>query len=157
MVKYRKLTKEELLQLEQTFIEFLVLNGITADDWEKIKEKEKEKSHQLLDAFSNTIIEGALQKTEYLEKHNPKKISCIHFQEKQMVMVTMEAPDDSDADFTDPKFIQKATTSPPSYLKVYTASSAYQDTREMVLFKYTENGWLVSDGKLYKALALSLG
>lgn len=157
MIKYRKLTKEEFLQLEKTFVEFLVINGITADDWEKLKVEEKDKAHQILDAFSNSILEGALRKTEYLEKHTPKKISCIHFQENQMVMVTMEAPEDSDADFTNPDFIQTATTAPPSFLEAYTASSVYQDSRELVLFNYTENGWLVSDGKLYKALALSLG
>ena len=37
MVKYRALTHEELESMEKEFIDFLVLNGITGEDWEKLK------------------------------------------------------------------------------------------------------------------------
>ena len=36
-MKYRRLTIDELKELEQEFIQFLINNGIEGNDWEKIK------------------------------------------------------------------------------------------------------------------------
>ncbi len=36
-MKYRRLDKEELEELEQEFIKFLAVNTVTADDWAKIQ------------------------------------------------------------------------------------------------------------------------
>ena len=154
-MKYRLLNNEELALLEKEFIDFLVLNGIVADDWEKMKATEIESAHKIVESFSDTIMEGALRKTEYLEKTDKNRIASIHFQAEQMVLAAMEAPIDSDADFTDPEFIIRATDHPPSYLKTYTMTESYEVSRESVVFSFTEKGWLVSDGKLYKSLCLA--
>jgi len=154
-VKYRLLTTHELSLLEKEFIDFLVLNGIIADDWEKMKISEPGKAEKMIEAFSDVIMESALRITEYLEKTDKNRIASIHFQTNQMVMAAMEAPLESDADFTNPEFIQKATSHPPSYLKTFTITESYEESREDVLFSFTEKGWLVSDGKLYKTLCLA--
>ena len=155
MPKYRLLTDEELEHLEKEFIDFLVLNGITAEDWVKIKEENISDAAKIIESFSDAIMEGALRKTQYLEKVDKHRIASIHFQENQMVMAAMEAPMGSIADFTNPEFIKKATVDPPSYLKAFTTSEPYNFTRERELFQFTERGWLVSDGKLYKTLAIA--
>jgi hypothetical protein len=155
MAKYRLLSLEELNLLEKEFVEFLVLNGIVADDWQKIKDEEPQKAAKMIEAFSDVIMEGALRKTLYLEKTDKNRIASIHFQPTQMVLAAMEAPMESDADFTDPSFVVKATKNPPVYLKAFTKSEGYEESRETDLFKFTELGWLVSDGKLYKTLCLA--
>ena len=40
MPKYRLLTKEELVQFDKEFIEYLVVNGITGEEWKQLKENE---------------------------------------------------------------------------------------------------------------------
>ncbi len=153
--KYRVLTSDELALLEKEFVDFLVINGITADDWVKIKEQDQETSASMVTAFSDVIMEGALRKTFYLEKIDKHRIASIHFQSEQMVLSAMEAPLGSIADFTDQGFIKKATAEAPSYLKTYTTSENYPKSREESIYYFTTLGWLVSDGKLYKALALA--
>ena len=37
-MKYRRLTNEELAELEKEFVRFLVSNTVTSEDWEKINE-----------------------------------------------------------------------------------------------------------------------
>ena len=39
-MKYERLSKNELEELEKEFVDFLVVNGITAQDWVAIKENE---------------------------------------------------------------------------------------------------------------------
>lgn len=36
-MKYRRLTAEELSGLEKEFVHYLIINGIDAQEWEKLK------------------------------------------------------------------------------------------------------------------------
>ena len=54
MPKYRLLTLEELQELEKEFVEYLVLNGITADDWEKIKKENPSSARHIIELL-NTL------------------------------------------------------------------------------------------------------
>ena len=66
-MKYRRLTLEELEPLENEFIDFLVVNGVIADDWEQLLANDVEKSNQIIDAFSEVVFEGIMRKTQFLE------------------------------------------------------------------------------------------
>ena len=59
-MKYRRLTLEELEPLENEFIDFLVVNGIIADDWRHLLAHDLEKSNQIIDAFSEVVFEGIM-------------------------------------------------------------------------------------------------
>ena len=155
MVKYRLLSQEELTHLEKEFINYLSANTITADDWIKIKTEDPDRTRQIIESFSDVVMEEVLHKTEFLEKTDKNRIASIHFQSNQMVLAAMEAPLESDADFTNKEFITQATNNPPEYLKAYTLTEPYNESREKDLFRFTELGWLVSDGKLYKTLCLA--
>ena len=52
--KYRELTTLELKELEKEFIDYLIVNGITADDWVKIKEEQQEKAEDIITLFSDS-------------------------------------------------------------------------------------------------------
>ena len=60
-MKYRRLTLEELKPLENEFIDFLVVNGVIADDWEQLLANDVEKSNQIIDAFIQTFKPPSLQ------------------------------------------------------------------------------------------------
>ena len=66
-MKYRRLTLEELKPLENEFIDFLVVNGVIADDWEQLLANDVEKSNKIIDAFSEVVFEGIMRKTQFLE------------------------------------------------------------------------------------------
>ena len=65
--KYRILNDEELKELEDEFVHFLIVQGVDNDKWVKINEKEKEKAIQLVEIFSNTVLEKAYSKISFLE------------------------------------------------------------------------------------------
>ena len=65
--KYRILNEEELKELEEEFVHFLIVQGIDNDKWVKINEQEKEKAIQLVEIFSNTVLEKAYSKISFLE------------------------------------------------------------------------------------------
>jgi hypothetical protein len=66
MIKYRRLNEEEFKLLEADFVRFLASNSIPATDWQRMKSESPEKVDELLDIFSNTVLEKAYSKAEYL-------------------------------------------------------------------------------------------
>ena len=155
MVRYRKLTMEELESMEKEFIDFLVINGIAADDWIKLKETEPQKADSIVDEFSNVVFESVLRKAGYLDYVSEKVITCFQALEKKMVMVVLELPNDSIIDLTS----QSLNETDPSIIKgarVYTTEKSYQSKREGELFKLIQKGASISDGTLFKKLCLLL-
>ena len=71
-MKYIRLTKEQLEEMHQEFINFLATQSITAEEWESIKKNKPEVAEQELDVFSDLVWEGVLSKVEYLEHFSPQ-------------------------------------------------------------------------------------
>ena len=54
-MKYTRIPSDELEKLEDEFVNFLVVNGITADDWVAIKENEPMNAAEIVDQFSDVV------------------------------------------------------------------------------------------------------
>ncbi len=156
MAKYRPLSLEELQELETEFVNYLILNGIIAEDWEKLKKEEPSKASHIIELFSDMVFETILRKIRFLEFREPKEIRTFQCLDEKLVMVGMKADPSSDADFTDPSYIQRSAQNASDRLNIYFKEKAYTKTREQELFEMTEAGCLISDGKLFKTLSLAI-
>ncbi len=152
MIRFKRLTKEELKLLQHEFIQFLIAQGIDSGEWVRIKKVLPEKSKLLVDQFSNLVLEKALKNVQYLEYHSPKKIASIHCGEDMMRLAVIEVTENSDVDLTDNKYIQLLIKTPKNKVKIYQSEKAYRINREEEVFSYTEKGWMVSDGKLFNSV-----
>ena len=151
MTKYRRLVLEELEELEKEFIDFLVVNGVTADDWVKMKNKEIEKSELIIDKFSDVIFEGSMRKINYLEFVTAKSIKCFQCLDDEIILVGLDVSAKSSVDFTKENWKDYLTD-----LKVYTQTKSYNKQRELELFDMVNSGALISKGELFKQLCLGL-
>jgi len=50
-MKYTRIPTDELEKLEDEFVNFLVMNGIIADDWVAIKENEPLNANEIVNQF----------------------------------------------------------------------------------------------------------
>ncbi len=154
-MKYRRLTIEELEELEQDFIRFLASNSIIGDDWVKMKEKSPNKSNDLIDVFSDLIFERTLRKIEHLEFKTPNDMKLFHCLEDKIVMMGLFIEGHSTLDFTKPttpnKMLQQLKNS-SAQLKLYQAEKQFSRQRELELFEMMENGCLISKGELFHTL-----
>ena len=156
MPKYRLLTQEELHELEKEFIDYLIVNSITADDWEKMKQEENEKANHILDLFSDVVMEGVLRKVKFLEYRDRTEVKTYQCLDDKFILVGMTASAVEKVDFTDHAFVEKSMKNPPSSLKVYTSEKKYTNERELEILEMTQAGREISDGKLFKTLCLAL-
>lgn len=157
MAKYRRLSKEELDQLEDNFIRFLAAQSITGTDWTRIKTVEPDRAEALLDQFSDVVIEKTLHNVEYLEYKEKQDIKTFHCQEEKIVMMGLIAEGQTDLDFrsdADATQLMQKMRADGANLKVYTAEKAYKDNdRKAEIFRMIESGCLISrDGAMFKNL-----
>ena len=156
MTIYRRLSLEELQLLEKEFIQFLVVQGIEANTWVKLKEENLTEANQLIDNFSDMVLETSLKKIKYLDFISPKKIMSYQCLTNNIVVVIVEAPNNSNIDFTKQVSFAEYKKHNSENIVIYTSNKKYHPTRELELFKLTESGCLVSDGQLFKSLSLQL-
>jgi hypothetical protein len=155
MPKYRLLNKPELQELEKEFVEYLILNGIMAEDWERTKSEDSEKSDKIIELFSDVVFESILRKINFLEYRETNSIQVFQCLPEKIVVVSLESSDPR-ADFTNPDFIKKASIAPPDSLKLFTTDKLYKRDREAELFEMLQTGCFITDGGLFKTLCLLL-
>ncbi len=149
-VKYRQLNQDELKEFEKEFIEFLVINGITADEWVNLKAKHKEKAEAIIYKFSDVIFESILRKVNYLEHISPKSIKCFQCLKDEIRLVGVDASKQSSIDF------KNNTPTTFNDLEVYTSTKKYNKQREVEIFNLINAGAQISDGELFKKLCILL-
>lgn len=155
MAKYRLLTIAELQQFEKEFVDYLVINGLTADDWEKTKSNTPEKAEKIIDLFSDVIFEGILRKVKYLDFKSNNSLKSFQCLSDKIILVSLELNDDS-INLLDVKEFSQLIENPPKGIKVYTTEKKYKISREEELFNMINSGCEISDGMLFKSLCLAI-
>lgn len=150
---FKRLSEEDLKQLEKEFVDFLVLNGITADDWVKLKEEKPQNASAMIDSFSDAMYAGMMRKVKYLEHITPTEIMCFYCQPEQIVLAGIETTDAS-IDFTTSDV--KELIQHSQDLQVYTTTKKYVKPREVEVFELMEKGATLSDGTLFTSICAAL-
>lgn len=150
MTKYRLLNNDELAHFEEEFVKYLVVNGISADDWRKLVEEKPNDAQKIVDMFSDVVFEKIMRQTEFLEFRSSKYIQAIHCLQDKMITVALSAK----VDALDLEKMDWTSASPGDFV-IHKAEKTYNLPREKELFELTEKGFTISDGKLYKALMLA--
>jgi hypothetical protein len=132
ILKYERLAQEELEKLQDDFVNFLVVNGITADDWVSIKENEPLNADQIVEQFSDVIWEGVLRKVEYLDKIEAESSYFFRCEEKEIHLI---------------RVIKNGEK-----LATQTASKPYSKIRELELYDMIKNGCVISKGEQFISL-----
>jgi len=154
-MKFRRLTQEELAELETEFVRFLVSNTVTGDDWEKIKVEKPKEAEGLIEIFSDIVFEKILKGVDYLEFKSPKDYKTFHFAEKQAKMLGLRVNGESEIDFSkndSPAQMMDHIKRSGAELELYQAEKTYRKSRAEEIFHLMESGALISkEGEMYKA------
>ena len=153
-MKYKRLQEEELHKLQKEFVDFLVINGITADDWIKLKAEAPQRASGIIDSFSDVIYHGAMQSIQYVQVTTPQEIMVFYCQPNQIVLVGIST-DDKTIDMT-ALHSYEIFTKHPTKFHVYTQTKPYRGERNVEVFEMIEKGAVPTDGKLFQALLLAL-
>lgn len=147
-MKYRRLRKFEIRELEPEFRQFLVARNITSKEWQVIKDNDNHRLFELVDLFSDQVFEKALKKVKFLEHRSPKDLMVFECNGKGINMIGLVVEMQSDIDFTNPECMTALVRSKEEDLRntltVYRSTKEYHQSREMELFYLLESGCRLS-------------
>ncbi len=143
-MRFRRLTLEELKPLEKEFVYFLASHSIPAEDWVKMKEEKSARVDELIEEFSDFILQGSLQKIEFVEQNQAGSVLFFHFGKKDLEIISGTGS-------------KKKSETWEDYLKAHPENiliSKIQHTqnREDVLFDVLNKGGFIIEEEYYNTI-----
>ncbi|EKF55727.1 hypothetical protein I215_05817 [Galbibacter marinus] len=149
-MKYRRLTKEQLEEMHQEFINFLATQSITAQEWKSIKENKPEVAEEEIDVFSDLVWEGVLAKIEFLENISATQMHLFHLTEKQMNLIAVRVSQPGIDLRTQHGFGWFKQNFMGENVEIMTAVKAYSEDKLLDKFELIEKGAIITKGELFR-------
>ncbi|WP_417266501.1 DUF6495 family protein [Brumimicrobium sp.] len=147
-MKYTRLQLQDLKDLEKEFVEFLVLNGIPAEDWEKMKKNDIEKVEGIIDQFSDVIWESVLRKTEMVELRRKDTLTVCRVVEGELSTLVIKTYD-GDIDLTHANEVENALSDLENYEVNVRVDKITKPVTEQ-LFELLQIGFYITKNEKYK-------
>jgi hypothetical protein len=154
-MKYHRLSAVELEPLEAEFVKFLIVQGIDAADWNKLKVNDIEEADLVMDQFSDMVIERSLLNIKYLEIVLDKAIYTFHCQENEITLCAMTIDGESDfslTNATDMSHIQTMLQEGALKINVFSQTKDYNPDRNTEVYNMLQQKLSISDGKWFAAI-----
>ena|SRR5690554_1944568 len=149
-MKYARLPFQDLKDLEKEFIEFLAVNGIPAEEWERLKAEDKVAVEGIIDQFSDVVWESVLRKTEMVEFRRKNQLTICKAKEGELTTLLIKTRDEN-LDLTQPDTSEKVLADKKLYsIEVQKEQFTKEDTQQ--LFELLNAGFYISKSEVYKEL-----
>jgi hypothetical protein len=148
-MKYTRLTKEQLEELNQEFSTFLATQSIDKREWDAIKAEKPEVAEQELDVFSDLIWEGVLSRAEFLEHFSKNHIFLFHSFDTYVQSIVLKSlvPE---VDFLTTEGLQWLSDNMfTEKIEMRVGKKEFTEERNVSLFALIQQGAILSDGQLY--------
>tara|TARA_R110002049_G_scaffold83274_2_gene211777 strand:- start:64 stop:579 length:516 start_codon:yes stop_codon:yes gene_type:complete len=149
-MKYLRLTRQQLEELHQEFINFLATQSITREEWEDLKREKPEVAEEELDVFSDLIWEGVLSKVEFMENISAQQMHLFHTEEKEMKLISVKVMNPEVDLSTKEGFAWFRKNYQSDFVEYLTASKAYSADKNLDKFNLIKQGAVITKGELYK-------
>ncbi|AIY14886.1 MULTISPECIES: DUF6495 family protein [Cellulophaga] len=149
-MKYTRLTKQQLEELHQEFINFLATQSITGDEWEKIKTDTPEVAEEEIDVFSDLVWEGVLNKVDFVENISAQQMHLFHLTDKEMKLISVKVMNPEIDLTTEIGFNWFKKNWQSDFVEYLSASKAYKDDKNLDKFELIKKGAVITKGELYQ-------
>ena len=151
-MKYRMLTHEELSHFEEDLKAFLIIHGIDGPLWEKMNKETPDKAVELVELFSDVILQRVYEHISFLEFRSPDSFAVLHLENEQQSLILVKSLDTVVADLSTPESIQQALSMQLSKLEFFRSTRSYPSTREMAVHQLLDQGCVISNNSIWEAL-----
>ena len=149
-MKYTRLTKEQLEELNQEFINFLATQSITGEEWKKIKEQKPEVAEEELDVFSDLVWEGVLSKVDYLENIAPQHMYLFNAGETQLRLIGLKIKREEVDLTTKEGFAWLRENLMSDEVELFNADKSIETDKNIKIFELIKQGSTITKGELFK-------
>ncbi len=152
-MKYTRLSKEQLNEMHQEFINFLATQSIDADEWSKLKKEKPEVAEAEIDVFSDMVWEGVLNKVEFLEHFSKDQIHLFHLTSEKMHLIAIKIKNPEIDLLTNEGYSWLQKNLMDDAVSFFNAKKEYNDDKNLDKFKLIKEGAQITKGDLYNYFA----
>lgn len=152
-MKYTRLSKEQLDEMHQEFINFLATQSIDADEWSKLKKEKPEVAEAEIDVFSDMVWEGVLNKVEFLEHFSKDQIHLFYLTAEQMHLIAVKVKNPEIDLLTSEGYTWLQKNLMNDAVSFFNAKKEYNDDKNSDKFKLIKEGAQITKGDLYNYFA----
>ena len=138
-MKYRILSQEELELLEDDLKAFLIVNGIHGDEWREMNKSNPVKAVELVELFSDTVLQKVYDKIRFIEHRSPKSCMVFHLKEDKIELISINSNSNS-VDLTTPESIHEALSKNADSLSIFRTQKMYLKDRAAEIHEMLEQG-----------------
>lgn len=149
MVKYRRLTDEELKELEQEFKQFLITNAVYDQEWKELNKSNPEKAMALVDQFSDLVLEKSLESIKYIIHTNADSLKVFWYRKDkaQLIGLNCSSPE---LDFSKEDWMLNIPEQVNGISCFKQEKEVKEGNRSNEIFSLIDSGAEVCDERLYK-------
>ena len=154
-MKYRRLTKEELQQLQQEFVRYLASQSIPASEWVSMKARGDQKVDHFIEHFSDMIFERVLSNVNYLEKKTKNEWHFYKVSDESIKLNGLRLSGNKEIDFrkSEELDLKRLYLEYGGDLALFSAEKGFQKEKNQEIFALLEAGCLIQkNGELYELL-----
>lgn len=156
-MKYRLLTDEELKHLEEELKQFLIVNHVHKEEWERINKEQPELAIELVGLFSDQVLQRVYENISFLENRTKDSCFVFHCDKKQINLIAIQAKKENEKlDFSTPESIHEALTKYSKDVGFFRHSKPYTKSREEEIHQLIEQGCVKSSESFWNSLELAL-
>ncbi|MDQ7917125.1 DUF6495 family protein [Mesonia sp. MT50] len=149
-MKYARLTKEQLEELHEEFINFLASQSITAEEWTQIKKDKPELAEDELDVFSDLVWEGVLNQANYLEHLSKQQLFLFHIEEAKMRLIGIKVNNEAINIATKEGYAWLQDNLLTEDVEIYNSVKAISEDRNKDIFALIQQGANITKGELFQ-------
>lgn len=147
-LKYRILTAEELKELEPEFKQFLIVHGILDDEWRKINLENPDYAIELVEIFSDTVLEKVYSKISFLEYRTKELLVLLSFTETFVEQIRIEQKKSFDVDFQQKESFFETLKSVEK-LNAFYGKKAIKTTKNSEIHSFVEQGFVICESEFW--------
>jgi hypothetical protein len=148
-MRFRCLNNEELKELDSELIQFLIVNNVYKEDWALMNQESPHKAKELIEMFSDIVLDKVYNKVSFLERQVPKQLCVCSLSDSIGEMITIEAIEDG-VDLTKEDVVDECLLISPSKITIYHGKKTFKKAKADEVFLLLNHGFLVSSEERFK-------
>jgi hypothetical protein len=145
------LTKEEIEVFDGDFKHFLVVNGVSNEEWVEMNKSNVDKATSLVELFADTVFQKVYEKMRFVEHRSDASCMVFKLNKENMELISINRKSE-DVSLATPESIHEALVKQPELLTVFKTEKSYSKERELEVHEMISQGCVNSSEAFWMML-----
>lgn len=150
-MKYRMLTNEEMEVFDEDFKHFLIVNGVSNEDWVEMNKSNVDKATSLVELFADTVFQKVYEKMRFVEHRSDASCMVFKLNQENIELISINRKSE-DVSLATPESIHEALVKHSELLTVFRTEKAYSKERELEVHEMVSQGCVNSSEAFWMML-----